>query len=50
METGGFKGKSREVSRDELYRLIRQALGPDVICINQYGMCEMSSNGYDQTW
>ncbi|WP_374711876.1 LuxE/PaaK family acyltransferase [Symbiobacterium terraclitae] len=49
METGGFKGKSREVSRDELYRLIRQALGPDVICINQYGMCEMSSNGYDQT-
>jgi len=49
METGGFKGKSREVAREELYRLIREALGPDVTCINQYGMCEMSSNGYDQT-
>ncbi|MDF2631130.1 MAG: long-chain-fatty-acid--luciferin-component ligase (Acyl-protein synthetase)-like protein [Symbiobacteriaceae bacterium] len=49
METGGFKGKSREVGRGELYDLIRGALGPDVICINQYGMTEMSSNCYDQT-
>ncbi|MFZ5817652.1 MAG: long-chain fatty acid--CoA ligase [Bacillota bacterium] len=49
METGGFKGKSREVSREELYRLIRKALGPEVVCINQYGMTEMSSNCYDQT-
>ncbi|HEY8348177.1 MAG TPA: CoF synthetase [Symbiobacteriaceae bacterium] len=49
METGGFKGKSREVSREELYRLIREALGPEVVCLNQYGMCEMSSNCYDQT-
>jgi len=49
METGGFKGKSREVSRDELYALIRDALGPDVACVNQYGMTEMSSNCYDQT-
>jgi len=48
METGGFKGKSREVDRQELYGLIRQALGPEVICINQYGMTEMSSNCYDQ--
>lgn len=49
METGGFKGKSREVGREELYDLIRGALGPDVVCINQYGMTEMSSNCYDQT-
>lgn len=49
METGGFKGKSRAVERPELYRLIREALGPAVICINQYGMTEMSSNCYDQT-
>ncbi len=49
METGGFKGKSREVERAELYRLIREALGPEVVCINQYGMTEMSSNCYDQT-
>lgn len=49
METGGFKGKSREVERAQLYRLIRGALGPDVVCVNQYGMTEMSSNCYDQT-
>jgi hypothetical protein len=49
METGGFKGKSREVERAELYRLIREALGADVVCVNQYGMTEMSSNCYDQT-
>lgn len=49
METGGFKGKSREVDRAELYRLVRSALGSDLICINQYGMTEMSSNCYDQT-
>lgn len=48
METGGFKGKSRAVEREELYRLIREALGPDVACINQYGMTEMSSNCYTQ--
>lgn len=49
METGGFKGKSREVSREKLYALLRAALGPDLICINQYGMTELSSNCYDQT-
>ena len=49
METGGFKGKSREVSRAELYGLIRAALGEDLVCVNQYGMTEMSSNCYDQT-
>lgn len=49
METGGFKGKSREVERAELYRLVRSAFGPDLICINQYGMTEISSNCYDQT-
>ncbi len=49
METGGFKGKSREVGRAELYALIREALGADVACVNQYGMTEMSSNCYDQT-
>lgn len=48
METGGFKGKSREVERAELYRLLREALGPELICLNQYGMTEMSSNCYDQ--
>lgn len=49
METGGFKGKSREIERGELYALLRGALGPDLVCINQYGMTEMSSNCYDQS-
>lgn len=49
METGGFKGKSREVERGELYALIRSTLGAGVVCINQYGMTELSSNCYDQT-
>jgi hypothetical protein len=49
METGGFKGKSREVERSDLYGLIRGALGEEVVCVNQYGMTEMSSNCYDQT-
>ncbi|HWI60615.1 MAG TPA: hypothetical protein VNT75_02120 [Symbiobacteriaceae bacterium] len=49
METGGFKGKSREVERAELYDLVRRTLGPEIVCINQYGMTEMSSNCYDQT-
>lgn len=49
METGGFKGKSREVERAELYTLVRERLGADIACINQYGMTEMSSNCYDQT-
>jgi hypothetical protein len=49
METGGFKGKSRAISRAELYGLIRERLGERVVCVNQYGMTEMSSNCYDQT-
>lgn len=49
METGGFKGKSRAVERTELYGLIRSALGDAVVCVNQYGMTEMSSNCYDQS-
>jgi hypothetical protein len=49
METGGFKGKTREVGRSELYAQIRQALGQEVVCVNQYGMTELSSNCYDQT-
>ncbi|MCS7185559.1 MAG: long-chain fatty acid--CoA ligase [Armatimonadota bacterium] len=48
MDTGGFKGRSREVSRDELYRLYERVLGvsPEW-CINEYGMAELSSQFYD---
>jgi hypothetical protein len=48
METGGFKGRSRELPRDELYQRIGFALGvlPDRI-VNQYGMTELGSQFYD---
>jgi len=49
METGGFKGKSRAIEREDLYSELRAALGPDLVCLNQYGMTELSSNCYDQT-
>jgi hypothetical protein len=48
METGGFKGRARELPRDELYRRLHRALGvpPDRI-VNQYGMTELGSQFYD---
>jgi hypothetical protein len=48
MDTGGFKGRSREVSREELYAGIDDRLGiaPEW-CVNEYGMTEMSSQFYD---
>lgn len=48
MDTGGFKGKSREVGKSELYALIEGALGiPAPWIVNEYGMTEMSSQFYD---
>ena len=48
METGGFKGRSREVSRADLYRAIAQTLGvpPDRI-VNEYGMTELLSQFWE---
>jgi hypothetical protein len=50
METGGFKGRSRELTREELHGGITHALGlgPGVI-VNQYGMCELASQFYEPT-
>ncbi len=48
MDTGGFKGRSREVTRDELYGAVTERLGiPHAWCVNEYGMTEMSSQFYD---
>ena len=48
METGGFKGRSRAVSRAELYAEIEAALGvPPGRVVNQYGMTELGSQFYD---
>jgi hypothetical protein len=48
METGGFKGRSREVPREALYAGIEHALGvAPARLVNQYGMTELGSNFYD---
>jgi hypothetical protein len=48
METGGFKGRSRELPRDELYAWIERQLGvPPCRIVNQYGMTELGSQFYD---
>jgi len=51
VETGGFKGKSREVSREELYSLFTERLGiPATHCISEYGMSELASQYYESTF
>lgn len=48
METGGFKGRSRSVTRDALYAWIEDRLGvPPPRIVNQYGMTELGSQFYD---
>ncbi len=48
METGGFKGRSREVPRPELYQGIARVLGvADSWIVNEYGMTELLSQFYD---
>lgn len=50
IETGGFKGRSREVERTELYRMFTERLGvPPTHCLAEYGMSEMASQFYDTT-
>jgi len=50
LETGGFKGRAREVSREELYSLITERLAvPSTHCVSEYGMSEMASQFYDST-
>ena len=48
MDTGGYKGRSREAPKAELYSLYEQVLGiaMDHI-VNEYGMTELSSQFYD---
>jgi hypothetical protein len=48
METGGFKGRARERSREALYAEIGAGLGiPASRIVNQYGMTELASQFYD---
>jgi hypothetical protein len=48
METGGFKGRSRHVSRAELYTALGDRLGlPTGRIVNEYGMTELLSQFYE---
>ncbi len=50
METGGFKGRSRQMPRAELCGLFKQFLGiSPARIVNEYGMTELSTQFYDQT-
>ena len=48
METGGYKGRSREMPKTELHAMISRKLGISrewIVC--EYGMCELGSQAYD---
>jgi hypothetical protein len=48
LDTGGFKGQSRELELDEFYDALSQTFGvPRANCINMYGMTELSTQFYD---
>ncbi|MCX7886962.1 MAG: long-chain fatty acid--CoA ligase [Verrucomicrobiae bacterium] len=50
METGGFKGRTREVSKTELYEMFQKHFGiPSTHVVNEYGMTELSTQFYDET-
>jgi hypothetical protein len=50
METGGFKGRSREISKRQLYEMFEKILGVLTSrVVNEYGMTELSTQFYDQT-
>jgi hypothetical protein len=47
LETGGFKGRSREIAKPALYRQIARAFSvPDRAIWNEYGMTELTSQAY----
>jgi hypothetical protein len=49
-ETGGFKGREREVSPDELAAGVGERLGvPAAAIAGEYGMTELTSQLYDRT-
>lgn len=48
LDTGGFKGQSRELSMPDFYAQLSASLGlPASQCINMYGMTELSTQFYD---
>ncbi|MEQ5790267.1 acyl transferase [Muricauda sp. NFXS6] len=47
METGGMKGRRKELIREELHHILKQGLGVDSIH-SEYGMTELLSQGYSR--
>jgi hypothetical protein len=48
LETGGYKGRSRELPKAELHRLLSEHLRvPPSHMVSEYGMSELSSQAYD---
>jgi len=48
LDTGGYKGQSRELPLEDFYADMSQLLGmPRSHCINMYGMTELSTQFYD---
>ena len=48
LETGGYKGQSREMPKAQLHSLITKHLGiGSEYIVTEYGMCELSSQAYD---
>jgi hypothetical protein len=48
MDTGGYKGRSREYARDELYAMLSERLGvPTWHIVNMYGMTEHGTQFLD---
>lgn len=48
-ETGGYKGRSRALPKNELHSLITSRLGmPGTHLVSEYGMSELSSQAYDR--
>ncbi len=47
METGGMKGRRKEITRQELHRILNQAFGTNFIH-SEYGMTELQSQAYSK--
>lgn len=49
METGGYKSRARTFSRPALVQRLERVFGvPHTHVVGEYGMCELSSQGYTQ--
>ena len=49
LETGGYKGRTRALPKNELHSQITERLGiPSARIVSEYGMSELSSQAYDR--